>query len=41
MTLRRFKDITAAIQYTDQDAPILFVDRFHKVRQMIYAFNQH
>ena len=41
MTKKRFKEITASIQYTDQDAPLLFVDRFHEVRQMIYAFNQH
>ena len=41
MSLRRFRDITAAIQYTDKEAPLLFTDRFHEVRQMIDAFNHH
>jgi len=37
----RFTDITGAIQYTDKAEPLLFVDRFHDVRQMIEAFNEH
>ncbi len=41
MTMRRFKEITSAIQYTDKEVPLLFIDKFHKVRQMIYTFNQH
>jgi hypothetical protein len=41
MTYTRFCDIMAAICYTDKDAPLLFKDKFHKVHQMIDAFNDH
>jgi hypothetical protein len=39
----RFLDIIGigAIRYTDQAQPLLFKDRFHKVRAMISAFNKH
>ena len=40
MSLRRFNEITSCIRYTDRPPPA-FVDRFHKVRQMIDAFNDH
>jgi hypothetical protein len=39
MSKRRFLEIVYAIQY--MEAPILFVDRLHKVRQMIYKINKH
>ena len=29
------------IRYTSKEAPLLFVDRFHEVREMIDAFNDH
>ncbi len=41
MPKKRFLKITYSIQYTDQLAPILFVDKFHEVCQMIYEFNKH
>jgi hypothetical protein len=41
MTYTRFRDIMAAIRYTNKDAPLLFHDKFHEVRQMIDAFNDH
>ena len=41
MSKVRFIDITGALQYTDQVEPMLFQDRFHEVRQMIDAFNEH
>ena len=41
MQKKRFLEITYMIQYTDQTPPILFVDKFHEVRQMIYEFNKH
>lgn len=41
MSLNRFKAITAAMEYTDIDPPTTFVDKFHHVRQMIDAFNDH
>jgi hypothetical protein len=41
MSKRHFLEITYAIQYMDKEAPILFVDRFHEVCQMIYEFNKH
>ena len=42
MTLNRFKAISsAAMEYTDKPPPQDFVDRFHDVRQMINAFNDH
>ncbi len=37
----QFNDIMTAICYTSKDAPLMFVDRFHKVREMIDAFNDH
>ena len=40
MSLRRFKAITAAMRYTNI-APPPFQDRFHDVREMIEAFNDH
>jgi hypothetical protein len=40
MSLRRFIDITQALRFTDKEPPP-FVDRFHEVRQMIAAFNEH
>jgi hypothetical protein len=30
----------AAICYTSKEAPLFFIDRFHKVREMINAFNK-
>jgi len=41
MSRVRFKDITGAIRYTDIADPLLFVDKFHEVRQMIERFNEH
>ena len=41
MSLRRFNAITSSIRYTDHPPPSAFVDRFHEVRQMINAFNDH
>jgi len=41
MPKKRFLEITYSIQYSDQPAPILFVYKFHQVRQMIYEFNKH
>ena len=41
MLKTQFTDITGAIRYTDNAEPLLFVDRFHEVRQMIEAFNEH
>ena len=41
MTYRRFRDIMSCIRYNNKDAPLLFNDRFHEVRQMIDAFNDH
>ena len=41
ITYTRFRDIMAAIRYTNKDVPILFTDKFHEVRQMIDAFNNH
>jgi hypothetical protein len=29
------------LQYTDKEVPLLFLDPFHEVRQMIDAFNYH
>jgi hypothetical protein len=37
----RFNDIMATIRYTSKDAPLMFVDRFHEVCEMIDAFNDH
>ena len=36
----RFHNIGAAIRYTNIESPA-FLDRFHNVRQMIDAFNEH
>jgi hypothetical protein len=41
MSKTRFTDITGAIRYMDKTEPLLFVDMFHEVRQMIEAFNEH
>ena len=41
MSKGRFNDIMAAIRYTNDEAPLFFVDRFHEVREMIEAFNDH
>jgi hypothetical protein len=41
MSLNCFKAISAAMEYTDKPPPPDFVDRFHDVRQMIDAFNDH
>ena len=41
MSKGRINDIMATIHYTSKEAPLLFVDRFHKVREMIDAFNDH
>lgn len=40
MSSLRFKEVTAAMRYTNLDPPP-FVDRFHDVREMIDAFNNH
>ena len=36
----RFRNITTAMRYTDKEVPS-FEDKFHDVRQMIDAFNEH
>jgi hypothetical protein len=45
MTRNRFLDISAALCFTDEKAPTVaddgFVDRFHDVRKMLAAFNDH
>jgi hypothetical protein len=45
MSLKRYKEITTAIRFTDSPPPTIktdvFVDRFHKVRNMIDSFNQY
>ena len=41
MTKTRFREIMEAIRYTSKEAPLLFVDRFHEIREMIDAFNNH
>jgi hypothetical protein len=41
MTKSRFREIMEAIRYTSKVAPLLFVDRFHEIREMIDAFNNH
>ena len=41
ITRNRWLEITSAIRYTDVVEPLLFIDRFHEVRQMIRAFNDH
>ncbi len=45
MSGTRFKDITAHIHFTNKETPTVasdgFVDRFHEVRQMLDAFNDH
>ena len=41
ISLNRFKEISAAMEYTNKPPPQEFVDKFHDVRQMIDAFNDH
>jgi hypothetical protein len=41
MTEARFREIMELIHYTSKEAPLLFVDRLHEVREMIDAFNDH
>jgi hypothetical protein len=41
MSKKRFLAISSAITYTNKPPPQAFVDRFHEVRQMIDAFNDH
>jgi hypothetical protein len=41
MLKAQFIDIMGALGYTDIAQPLLFKDRFHKVRQMILVFNKH
>ena len=41
MTRSRFKEIMELLCYTSKEAPLLFVDHFHKVQEMIGAFNNH
>ncbi|KAL7462616.1 hypothetical protein ACHAXS_004556 [Conticribra weissflogii] len=41
MSWSRFNAIDKAIRYTNQPAPTDFEDKFHDVRQMIDAFNNH
>jgi hypothetical protein len=41
MPLSRFLNIDQAIRYTNLDPPTAFKDKFHDVRQMKNAFNQH
>ncbi len=41
MTRNRFCEIMQALCYTDKEEPLFFIDRFHEVRQMIDAFNEH
>eukprot|EP00956_Cyclotella_meneghiniana_P024387 scaffold48896_cov69-Cyclotella_meneghiniana.AAC.2 len=41
MSLNRFQAIDKAIRYTDKPPPTDFEDKFHDVRQMLEAFNDH
>ena len=41
MSRNRFHEIMRALHYMDKEEPLFFMDRFHKVRQMIDAFNDH
>jgi hypothetical protein len=45
MTRNRFTDITCKIRFTNKETPTVasngFVDRFHEVRQILDAFNDH
>ncbi len=41
MTKAHFREIMESIRYTSKEAPLLFVDRFHEVREMVDAFNDH
>jgi hypothetical protein len=41
MTRNQFKEIIQSIHYMDKIAPLIFVDCFHEVHQMIDAFNDH
>ncbi|KAL7524687.1 hypothetical protein ACHAXR_004709, partial [Thalassiosira sp. AJA248-18] len=40
MSLTRFKNICSAMRYTDEELPS-FLDRFHDVRKILIAFNDH
>jgi hypothetical protein len=37
----RFLEITYHIRYTSKEEPLFFVDKFHEVREMLEAFNEH
>ena len=41
MTYSRFRYILQAIRYTDKAEHLFFLNKFHEVRQMIDAFNDH
>jgi hypothetical protein len=41
MSRSRFDQIMHALQYTDTEVSFFFLDRFHKVCQIIDAFNDH
>ena len=41
MSQNRFMAINSALQYTKKPAPTKFVDKFHDVRELINAFNEH
>ncbi len=45
MSVKRYREISAALQFTDVAVPIVeskaFLDCFNKVCKMIGAFNQH
>ncbi len=45
MSLTGYREITASLRFTDIAAPTVnrdgFIDRFHEVRKMIDAFNEH
>ena len=41
MSKARFREIMESIRCTSKEAPLLFVDRFHEIREMIDAFNDH
>ena len=41
MSLNRFRNIDSAMCYTDIPSPTEYTDKFHQVRQMLDAFNDH
>ena len=41
MLRNQFNKIMSALRYTLKEVPILFMDHFHEVRDMINAFNDH